>query len=80
MSNYLDRAEECAQATGQMFLLGVRPDGSKFATCGSIEYDGPWTHSVDDVIEGHIQRAEEDAGYAQTVVLKAERIKKLREV
>lgn len=46
------KAELAANATGETFIIGVRPFGRGwFVHCDGVEVDGSPEHSVDDIIE-----------------------------
>lgn len=59
MPDYERLAELAAQATGKMFIIGVRPEGKGwFANCDGVEWDGD---SPATAVESVIQTLAESA-------------------
>lgn len=58
-------AAQAAFATGETFLVGIRPKGSWFATCGSVEFDGEdpgeCTEAVIEGLRRHVEVAASEA-------------------
>lgn len=73
-----DLARRAAAATGKPFMFGVRPNGSMFVHCDSIEFDGSFSSTAGALVSELVQRTLAARRAAEVAVQAAdERLKEL---